>query len=191
MPWAWWSQWPPGQEGVPRAGGLLRCLHSCTPRVPWLRPDASGHSPRLPPMPPQEGAKGHGEESGPGACDPLVGPSTGRPAGRAAGPAYLYEGDDGGAEEHKGSVERGPQQEGEGQPAELSEPVDVCGCQGPHAVGSWGTVSQGLCSGLWGTELASRGQHTAPPQTRSPTQSRSPAHSRARQGPSCESAGFQ
>lgn len=142
-------------------------------------------------MSPQEGAKGHGEESDPGARDPLVGPSTGRPAGRAAGPAYLHKGDDGGAEEHEGSVERGPQQEGEGQPAALGEPVDVCGCQGPRAVGSQGTASQGLHSGLQGTEWASRGQHTAPPQTRSPAQSHSPTHSRARQGPSCESAGFQ
>lgn len=42
-------------------------------------------------------------------------------------PAHLYEGDDHRAQEHEGGVQRGPQQQGEGQPAPLRELVDVCG----------------------------------------------------------------
>ena len=47
---------------------------------------------------------------------PRWGPPRADLQGWAGGPTYLYEGDDGGAEEHEGGVECGPEQEGEGQP---------------------------------------------------------------------------
>lgn len=101
---------------------------------------------------------------------PQCGPPPADLQGWAGGPAYLYECDDGGAEEHEGGIECGPEQEGEGQSAMLGEPVDVCGCQGPRAVGSRGAAPQGAVlwptghlMGISGSPHSPTLRHVAPP----------------------------
>ena len=101
---------------------------------------------------------------------PQWGPPRADLQGWAGGPTYLYEGDDGGAEEHEGGVECGPEQEGEGQPTVFGELVDVCGCQGPRVVGSLGAAPQGAAlwlpghlMGISGSPHSPTPRHVAPP----------------------------
>lgn len=52
------------------------------------------------------------------------------PPSRAPWWPYLYEGDNHGADQHERRIQRGPQQEGEGQPPFLRELVDIWAHQG-------------------------------------------------------------
>lgn len=159
-------------------------LH-CTQMLPDMAPSSFQ-------CPHREEQRGMGKKGVLGHVTPRWGPPPADLRVWARGPTYLYEGDDGGAEEHEGGIECGPEQEGEGQPAVLGEPVDVCGCQGPRAMGSRGAAPQGAV--LWppGHLMGISGSPHIPTLrlVAPPSHAAQPTAEHGG-GPSCGSTGFQ